>query len=329
MRRANIDGTNIEDLSEPGIGAVEDIAIDLENQKMYWAEWVRIRRADLDGSNLETLVTGLTRADGIDLDLENGKIYWTERGTHKIQRSNLDGSNVEDIVDSPVPESIGLDVENGLMYWTDWQDGNEKIYRANLDGSGKEVIVETNLLGRPFGIDLDLSNQKMYWTDDENGTISRANLDGTGIETLVDGLNKAIDVSLDLPNGKMYWIQTQENKISRSNLDGSEIEELITSNLSFPTGIALLLEENTATKENTDTVRFEIKPNPSNGHFTVESGKKIKSISVFGMDGEFLFDKYVDFYEANIEMHDYPKGVYLLKIDFETQVIKSEKIIIK
>ena len=64
--------------------------------KMYWTgfNFGTIQRADTDGSDAETLVTGLRAVAGIALDLDAGKMYWTEStagnrpGT--IQRANLD-----------------------------------------------------------------------------------------------------------------------------------------------------------------------------------------------------------------------------------------------
>ena len=60
----------------------------------------KIQRANLDGSNIEDLVTqGLSGPAGIALDVAGGKMYWTnDWSTGKIQRANLDGSNVEDLV---------------------------------------------------------------------------------------------------------------------------------------------------------------------------------------------------------------------------------------
>ena len=93
--------------------------------KMYWPDSVtdKIQRANLDGSNVEDLVTtGLSDPDGIALDVAGGKIYWTDTLTDKIQRANLDGSNVEDLVTREVkrpPEHCsgrkwGQDVLDGL-----------------------------------------------------------------------------------------------------------------------------------------------------------------------------------------------------------------------
>ena len=80
---------------------------------MYWTDWGtdKIQRANLDGSNIEDLVTqGLSSPSGIALDVEGGKMYWTDWGTAKIQRANLDGSNVEDLV----TRTQGLRGPNGI-----------------------------------------------------------------------------------------------------------------------------------------------------------------------------------------------------------------------
>ena len=69
--------------------------------KMYWTDagTATIQRANLDGSQVENLVTaGLDFPLGLALDVGQGKMYWTDDGTDKIQRANLDGSQVENLV---------------------------------------------------------------------------------------------------------------------------------------------------------------------------------------------------------------------------------------
>ncbi len=76
-------------------------ALDLERGKMYWTSpsTARIRRANLDGTKIEDIVTeGLINPHQIVLDTAAGKIYWTDKFTRKVQRANLDGTDVEDIV---------------------------------------------------------------------------------------------------------------------------------------------------------------------------------------------------------------------------------------
>jgi hypothetical protein len=109
--RGNLDGTGMELL----VGDTESlgIAVDPGGGKIYWTDRERqqIRRADLDGTNVEELVTsGLDRPYGITLDLMAAKMYWTDRNLGTIRRADLDGSNVEDVVVGlPRPTGVALD----------------------------------------------------------------------------------------------------------------------------------------------------------------------------------------------------------------------------
>ncbi len=212
--------------------------------KLYWTDWGtdKIQRADLDGSNVEDLVsgTGLNGPDGLALDVSGGKMYWTNVGTNKIQRADLDGSNVEDLVTSglSVPYGLALDVSGGKMYWTNRQ--TSKIQRADLDGSNVEDLLTLSGLAFPGELALDVSGGKMYWTNPGMDKIQRANLDGSNVEDLVaSGLNSPTGLALDVSGGKMYWTDRGTHKIQRADLDGSNIEDLITSSLNTPTGLDL------------------------------------------------------------------------------------------
>ena len=68
--------------------------------RLYWTDAGsdRIQRANLDGSDLRTLVTGLVKPRDLALDRDGGRMYWTDSGSDKIQRAHLDGSHVEDLV---------------------------------------------------------------------------------------------------------------------------------------------------------------------------------------------------------------------------------------
>ena len=194
-----------------------------EVKKIYWGDGgtSKIQRANPDGSDIETIVTGV-RAYHLALDTVGGKIYWISArfDQNNIGRANLDGSNAEVIV-SEGGQGIGLDLESGKMYWA----GNGKISKANLDGSGIETLITD--LTNPDSFALDLINGKMYWTDSFDGIIQRANLDGSNIEVLVTGMSHPQGLNLDIAGGKMYWSNWAPiNKILRANLDGSNIEDI-------------------------------------------------------------------------------------------------------
>lgn len=157
------------------------IAVDVAGRKIYWVEYddsigvlrCMIRRSNLDGSNVQTRVTGLgvgySAVYDIALDVAGGKIYWIEYdgfGIDKIQRSNLDGSNIEDLTHMSFGEPYGmaLDVVGGKIYWI--EDGSsDLIERSNLDGSNAEGRGFITGLNRPNSMALDVAGGKIYWTD--------------------------------------------------------------------------------------------------------------------------------------------------------------------
>ena len=217
--------------------------------KMYWVDASRIgakiQRANLDGSQIETLVsTGLQEPTDLALDLVGDKMYWVDQGTGKIQRANLDGSQIETLLAERFDiRSLVLDVAGGKMYWIDAVIGGPKIQRANLDGSQIETLLAAGLRA-PRALAIDIAGGKMYWIDAVIGgpKIQRANLDGSQAEAfVVSGLDSPESLVLDLAKSKMYWTDSFTNKIQRANLDGSQIEDLVSTGLRVPWDLALEL----------------------------------------------------------------------------------------
>ena len=191
--------------------------------KIYWADEDshKIQRANLDGTNVQDIVTGLDEPIGIALDVAGGKIYWTDEGTHKIQRANLDGTNVQDIVVTGLvyPSGIALDVAGGKIYWAYspryYADiGTGKIQQANLNGTDIQDIViglETERIA------LGIAEGKIYWTEKKQvyegpyssddryaHKIQRANLDGTNVQSIVVGLTDLRGIALTSMGGNEF-----------------------------------------------------------------------------------------------------------------------------
>src|SRR5215210_3975233 len=114
------------------------------------------------------------------------------------------------------------------IYWTD--DVAGLIQKGNTSGGPVQTILSrANGLSEPRGIALDVAGGKMYWADNGTNVIARANLNGTGAETLISsGLNFPADVELDLVNRKVYWTDRDAGHIRRANLDGTLVENVRT-----------------------------------------------------------------------------------------------------
>ncbi|MCY3737494.1 MAG: T9SS type A sorting domain-containing protein [Gemmatimonadaceae bacterium] len=239
IQRADIDGSNVQDLVTSGLRDPIDVALDLIKGKIYWTDQGtdKIQRANLDGSSVEDLITTLDYPVGIALDLAGGKMYWTDMITDKIQRASLDGSDIEDLISTGLsrPRGLALDLGKGRMYWVD--QGTDKIQRANLDGSRVQDLVTTGLEA-PDRLALDVEGRKMYWTEAALGKIQRANLDGSDVEDLVTTLGEPRGIALDLAGGRMYWTDNTTDRIQSADLDGSNVRDLVLGVIG-PTAIAL------------------------------------------------------------------------------------------
>src|ERR1700752_1228279 len=212
IERSDLDGSNVTHIVPPGgTFPPKQLQLDEKNRKLYWSdrEGMRIMRANLDGSKIETLVDrseGDARPGkdakkwcvGIALDVERGKVYWTQKGADKagqgrIFRANLEipegqtpakRQDIELLYDNlPEPIDLDLDLGNRIMYWTDRGDpprGNT-VNRAPMDaapGTRKEPEIVFNHLMEGIGLALDLTNKRMFLTD-LGGSVYSADLDGS------------------------------------------------------------------------------------------------------------------------------------------------------
>jgi hypothetical protein len=133
-----------------------------------------------------------------------------------------DGSDLRVIVDDldTSPDGIAVDMENGHVYWSNMGAAKEddgSIVRADLDGSNVTTIVPEGGTFTAKQLTLDARNGKLYWSDREGMRVMRANLDGTGVETLVEiasgdaarenAANWAVGVAVDVGRGHFYWSQ--------------------------------------------------------------------------------------------------------------------------
>ncbi len=100
---------------------------------MFWATYGSvIKKADMDGSNLMTIVsTGLYFPHGITVDEASSRIYWTDSTNNLIETARYDGSGRHKIASSNFPVEIG--VFGDKVYWTDWSDGDINVMTQLLN----------------------------------------------------------------------------------------------------------------------------------------------------------------------------------------------------
>ncbi|XP_018619430.1 low-density lipoprotein receptor-related protein 4 [Scleropages formosus] len=133
----------------------------------------------------EVVSTGLESPGGLAIDWIHDKLYWTDSGTSRIEVANLDGTHRKVLLWKSMekPRAIALHPIEGKIYWTDW--GNTpRIEYANMDGSNRRVIADTHLFW-PNGLTIDYAGHRMYWVDAKHHVIERADLDGRNRKAVI------------------------------------------------------------------------------------------------------------------------------------------------
>src|ERR1700754_4258921 len=218
LERADLDGRNrMTIVSEGATFTPNQIQLEKKSGKLYWCdrEGMRVMRANLDGSNVETLVD-TSQGDprpgpdaskwcvGVAIDVDGGKVYWTQKGPDNAGKGRLfracieiptgqtasNRADIELLYDGlPEPIDLELDPNNRVMYWTDRGDpprGNT-VNRAPMDSDARDrpapEIIFTHLM-EGIGIALDLNGDRMFITD-FGGNVFSANLDGSAPKVLL------------------------------------------------------------------------------------------------------------------------------------------------
>jgi len=213
IERCDLDGGNRITIIPQGVTHTpKQLHLDAAHGRLYWGdrEGMRVMRANLDGSQVETLVvTGDPVADrgdatkwcvGVALDHAEGRLYWTLKGPDNAGvgricraaidipagQSAADRSDIEVWLDGlPEPIDLEFDAASRRLYWTDRGDpprGNT-VNRALVDihPDGPDVLVEHLMEG--IGLALDVAGDRLFFTD-LGGSIYTARLDGSGARAL-------------------------------------------------------------------------------------------------------------------------------------------------
>jgi hypothetical protein len=207
IERVDLDGRNRRVIVPEGrTFTPKQLHIDKKSGKLYWSdrEGMRVMRANLDGSQVETLMqTGEGESDrhdpsnwcvGIAVDPVRGHMYWTQKdaddsGRGRIFRASVDmpggqspaGRLDVEVVLEGLPEPIDLELDqvHRVLYWTDRSDpprGNA-VSRTPIDGNLRQEIVLDRFM-QTIGVALDVRGDRMFITD-LAGSIYSARLSGS------------------------------------------------------------------------------------------------------------------------------------------------------
>ena len=257
-----------------GCRVPDGVAVDVEAGHVYWTNMGipsindgSIERADLDGSNRVTVVSGGVAFTPKQLHFEAAarKLYWGDREGMRVMRCDLDGSNVETLVQTgrgaddrrdQTRWCVGVTVDpvGGHLYWTQKgpsDAGLGKVLRAGIDvpagdtpADRSDIEVLFKGLPEPIDLELDLAARMLYWTDrgdpPRGNTVNRAPIDAAAghsePEILLTHLMEGIGIALD-PYGDRMFVTDLGGTVYTAGLDGSNRREILVAQGNL-TGIA-------------------------------------------------------------------------------------------
>jgi DNA-binding beta-propeller fold protein YncE len=227
IERSDLDGGRLTTIVPAGgTFTPKQLKLDPVHRKLYWSdrEGMRVMRADLDGTHVETLIeTGQGEADrrdagnwcvGIALDIAGGKVYWTQKGGDNAGVGSIRRANME------IPA------------------GDSPSHRSDI-----ELLFQR--LPEPIDLDLDLTRRMIYWTDRGANIVSRAAMDPppgtyrharTDQEVLMSELKEAIGIALA---GERMYVTDLGGNVYSARLDGSDKRTILTGQGSL-TGITFV-----------------------------------------------------------------------------------------
>jgi hypothetical protein len=225
---------------------------------VYWTDRgaSQLKRMNFHGSNLQTIalsgavVSPGSNIRGLAVDASSDRIFWADNGVDRLLRANLNGSNSVILYTitggNSFPADVRLDLANQFLFWCD--QTRNRIQRSTLAGAAVTDAITNAAATGPYFLDLDVPGGKIYWGDFNGSSIFRANLDGTGRETLLTGNNMTRGVCLDPHERMLYWINRDDKKVHRcplSAFSGGTIPlihpavQTLYTNLDTPHGLVL------------------------------------------------------------------------------------------
>ena len=167
---------------------------------------------------------GLVNAPANGIAVDGSHLYWANPSAGSIGRAHLDGSDAEELA-SGLASPGWVAVGGEYLYWTspatvsEGDDGS--IGRLRLDGTSPPEPDFIAAAGDPKGIAVDAAH--VYWSNGSAHAISRAGIDGGGVEPSFHFIGSTeVPQGIAVDGAHLYWTTNNPNGyVSRCELDGS------------------------------------------------------------------------------------------------------------
>ncbi|KAF3832984.1 hypothetical protein F7725_026649 [Dissostichus mawsoni] len=240
IEAADLNGQNRHTLITP---VQHPYGLTLLGSHIYWTDWQSrsIQRADKNtGTNTITVQANLPGL--MDIQAVDRERLWCGRrngGCTHLCLSRPNGTSCAcptGILLKGDSKSCEDSPESYLLF-----SNRVSVRRISLDTNDHtDVHVPVPELHNVISLDYDSVDAKLYYTDVTLDVIRRANLDGTGMETVISqGLKTTDGLAVDWVSRNMYWTDTGRNTIEVAHLDGTSRKVLVNNSLDEPRAIAV------------------------------------------------------------------------------------------
>jgi len=137
-----------------------------------------------------------------------------------------------------------------------YDPSDKKIYFSEVYPTPASLVKNSDVLGKSInimggntgvlngsivdGMAIDHNWNLLIFSDAGKKAIMGMKMDGTGLSTIVTGVDQPRAIALDSTNRLVYWTDWGASpKIERSKYDGSQRQTLASSNLKYPNGLAV------------------------------------------------------------------------------------------
>jgi len=253
--------------------------------------------------------------------------------------------NRDGLLDLIIGERMGIDngVYNGINYYQNtgsldlaiFENYTPEFFSGDYDENGDEIIIKSLggiHLADPIYLTGYTAPQIFEYNDiyhlaigTESGLIYLYN----NIENSIEGLlNLNLDTEYNLITNNMLDINNcVHSKTTIADLNNDNIPELIRGNASG--GVELFIGENFNINNEIYFIdNIKIKPNPSNGHFTIKTPDQLNyKLTIYSNIGHRVFDKNITNQITNINLSNHKKGIYIIQLQNQQNLFTTKIII--
>jgi streptogramin lyase len=218
-------------------GQADDIAVG-PNGELAWTNYLlgMVRYRESDDAPMRVVLKDLPGLNSLDFDRKNGKLYASQvfQGD-ALWEIDVSGMTKPRLIAEDIGGFNGFEVgPDGMLYGPLWFKGQV----VKIDPSDGEITVISSDFKTPAAANLD-GKGNLWVVDTATGELSKVELVGSGLKTVVKTLKTALDNLAIASDGTIYVSNMADNSVEAFDPDTGELRVLTSGKLAVPGGMKL------------------------------------------------------------------------------------------